>query len=687
MAISSSDIRNIAIAGHGSSGKTTLTESMLYVSGEVPRFGTVDEGHSVTDFDPNEIKRKISINTSIAPISWKNKKINILDTPGYADFIGEVISAFVATDNVLLVVDGVSGVQVQSEQIWNMAEDKNLPRAVFINKIDKEHSDFEKVLNDVSDSFKGNVTTIFLPIGKEADFKGIVDITSGKAYEYNDKEAKEIDIPEDMKAEVDSRREKLIEAAAEADDTLLEKYLDGGELSAEEVSRGLVDGIKKGETIPVFCGSALKNIGTTTLLDAITNLMPSPADMPPRVGKDDQKQPETFSAITFKTMTDPYIGRINFVRVVSGNLKTDSLAFNCSRDRKVKIGHIYQSKGKENNDLAEAVAGDIITLPKLEGVETGDTLCLESNKITYEPIKFPESVLSFSIAPKTKGDEEKISSSLTKIAEEDATLNVRRDTQTKETIVSGVGDLQLEILTDKLKEKFGVEAVLKDPKIPYRETIQGTAEAQGKYKKQTGGRGQYGDVWLRLEPLPKGEQYEFVNAIKGGVVPQGFIPAVQKGINEAMETGVIAGYPIVDLKATLYDGSYHPVDSSEMAFKIAASLGFKNAFMNSKPTLLEPIVNIEAVVPEEYMGDVIGDISSKRGKVQGMEAKGKNQAVKAQVPLAEVSKYAIELRSLTHGQGSFSMSFSHYEEVPPDISRKIIEAAEKAKEEKADARH
>lgn len=681
MAVPSSDIRNIVLAGHGHSGKTTLTESMLYISEGVQRFGKVDEGHSASDYDPNEIKRKISINTTIAPISWKNKKINILDTPGYADFIGEVISALAATDNLILVVDSVSGVQIQSEHIWNMAEEKNIPRAVFINKLDKEHSDFENTLTEISNTFKGNVTALFLPVGKETQFKGIVDITSGKAYQFNDKDTEEIEIPQDMKAEVDNRREKLIEAAAEADDSLLEKYLESGELSAEEVSQGLINGIKKGETIPVFCGSALSNTGISVLMDSIVNLMPSPADMPEKVGLDDKKAGESFSGLVFKTMTDPYVGRLNFVRIFSGSLKTDSAIYNSTKDSKSKVSHIFQSKGKENKDVSDAASGDIVTIPKLEGVETGDTLCLESNKIIYKPIKFPDSVLSFSIAPKTKGDEEKISTGLHKIIEEDTTLNIKRDPETHETIISGIGDVQLEVLTDKLKDKFGVETVLKEPKIPYRETIQGTSEAEGKYKKQTGGKGQYGDVWLRLESLPRGQQYEFVNAIKGGVVPTGFIPAVQKGLNEVMESGVLAGYPVVDVKVTLYDGSYHPVDSSEMAFKIAASMGFKNAFMNAKPIMLEPVVDIEAIVPEKFMGDVIGDISSKRGKVHGMESVGKNQLVKAQVPLAEVARYAIELRSLTHGEGSFSMKFSHYEEVPPDASKKIIEQHEKEKEE------
>ena len=677
--VTTSDIRNITIAGLGHSGKTTLTESMLYVSGAIPRFGKVDEGHSTTDFDSQEIKRKISINDSIAPVSWKNKKLNIIDSPGYADFIGEVISALAATDCLLMVVDAVSGVQVQTTKIWAMAEKTKMPRAIFINKLDKEHSDFAKTLSEV-EALEGNMTTIFLPIGKEASFKGIVDIASGKAYEFNDKTAKEIEVPAELQDEVSSRREKLIEAAAEGDDTLLEKYLDVGELTAEEVSKGLVEGIKSGGTVPVFCGSGLNNTGTSVLLDSLVSMLPSPDEMP-KMTDSEEKSVDGFSGLVFKTMADPYVGKLSFVRIFSGTLKADLHIIDSKKDTKVKVSHIFYNKGKEHTESPEAVAGDIVSLPKLEHVATGDTLCSESSKIIYDHLKLPEPVLTFAIEPKTKGDDEKISAALTKLSEEDSTISVRRDSATHETIVSGLGDMQLDVLLDRMKEKFNVEAIMKDPKIPYRETIMGRSEAQGKYKKQTGGRGQYGDVWLRLEPLPKGSQFEFVNAIKGGVVPQGYIPAVQKGVADSMNNGVIAGYPVVDIKVTLYDGSFHPVDSSEMAFKIASSMGFKNAFLDAKPVLLEPFVNIEAIVPDEYMGDVIGDLSSKRGKVEGMDSAGKNKLVKAKAPLAEVSKYAIELRALTHGEGSFSMSFSHYEEVPPDQQRKIVEQAQKQKEE------
>ncbi|RJQ30829.1 MAG: elongation factor G [Actinobacteria bacterium] len=688
--ITTKDIRNVTFVGHGGSGKTSLCESCLYTAGVTTRIGLVEEGHATTDFDPNETKRQISINTALATLKHNNHKINVIDTPGYADFIGEVISALKVSDNILMVVDGVSGVQVQTEKIWDMAEAANLPRAIAINRLDKEHSDFYKTLADLKDTFKGNVVAANLPIGSENEFKGVVDLIEMKAYISKDNNVEEAAIPEDMATLVDEHREKLIEAIAENDDALLEKYLDSGELSTEEIIKGATAGMRNANFFPVFAVSATKAIGIPALLGSITNFMPSPKDMGEHVGKNpktnnEEKRPNEpeapLSVYVFKTLADPYIGKLSYLRVMSGTLRTDSSLQNATKETKQRVGHLLELTGKKQTEISQVVAGDIAAAPKLEQVETGDTLCVDSNPIIYEPIVFPESVLSFAIEPKSKGDEEKISNALHKIAEEDITLKVKRDPQTHETVISGMGDVHLEITTDKLKQKFGVEAVLKEPKIPYRETIKATANIQGKYKKQTGGRGQYGDVWLRLEPLAKGENFEFANEIKGGVVPSGFIPAVEKGVVEAMEGGVLAGYPVVDIKVALYDGSYHPVDSSEMAFKIAASMAFKKAFIEAQPVLLEPIVNLEIIIPSDFTGDVIGDLSGKRGKVQGMEAAGKNEHVKAQVPLAEVAKYAIQLRSITHGQGSFLMSFSHYEEVPPDVARKLVETAQRQKEE------
>ncbi len=668
-----------------------MIESSLFVSGNISRQGKVDEGNTVSDYDPNEIKRKFSINTSIAPLSWKGKKINILDTPGFADFFGEVETAMSVAETGVIVVDALHGVQVQTNRVNNLAQEKKLSRLFFINRLDKEHAKFAEVLSDIQELDSTTTVAAFLPIGIESTFAGIVDLISLKAYEYSEKEAKEIDIPEDLKNEVGENREKLIEAAAENDDALLEKYFDSGSLEEAEIIKGLKAGLRTSNLSLVFCGSASKNIGIATYLDYVAELTPSPLEREEVEGRDaDDKEvkikvsPEApFSALVFKIVADPYVGKLSYFKVFTGSLSKDQSVINASakgKHSKQKIAHIFEIKGKEQNEVKEIVTGDIGAAPKLEDVNTGDTITAESNPVSIDIIKLPESVLSFAIAPKSKGDEEKISASLHKIAVEDQTLKFRRDVQTKETVISGMGDMHLEIVIDKLKQRFGVEANLSAPKIPYRETIKGSSSAQGKYKKQTGGRGQYGDVWLRLETLERGKTYEFLNEIKGGSVPSSYIPAVKKGISETMDKGVIAGYPIVDVKVALYDGSFHPVDSSEMAFKIAASMAFKKAFEEASPSLLEPIMNVEVHVPEKYIGDVIGNLSSKRGRVQGTDGTGKYQTVRAQVPLGEISKYAVELQSITHGEGDFTMSFTRYEEVPPDVSQRITAQA-KQKEE------
>jgi elongation factor G len=676
----SEDIRNIALAGHGGSGKTTLTEGLLYLCGHTSRLGRVDDGNTISDYEPEEQKRKVSINLSLNPCFYENKKINILDAPGYADFFGEVISALTAADSLILVIDGVSGAQVQTEKIFNAAYE--LPRAFFINKLEKEHADFESALNSCKELLEVEPLPLTIPFGRESNFKGVIDVVSSKAFIYEGGKGKETSLPDEIKSEVEKYREKAIEAAAEGDDELLEKYLEEGDLSEDEIFSGLKKSFISEKIFPLFCGSAYNLIGLDIFLSYINRIFPSPAERNFKVIKEDKEENLTISsegsllALIFKTMTDPYVGRLNYVKVFQGILKSDSQVYNVNQGKKERVGHIFMLRGKEQEDVKEVIAGDIATIPKLSETKTGDTLS-EGENLIIPPPKFPEPVFSVAIEPKSKGDEEKLSTCLSKLAEEDNTLKVFRNHETKETVVSGLGDLHLEVLLDRLKRKFKVEAELREPKISYKETIKKKSKAQGKYKRQSGGRGQYGDVWLEIEPLPRGSGFEFVDKIVGGVVPKNYIPSVEKGIKEAMEGGVLAGYPVIDVKVTLYDGSHHPVDSSDMAFKIAGSLGFKNAAKDANLVLLEPIMNLEVMVPEKYMGDVIGDISSKRGRVLGMDSRGKLQVIKAQVPLAELSKYATELRSLTHGEGSFSMEFSHYDEVPREIAQKIIDESKK----------
>lgn len=678
---SSEQLRNVCLIGHGGSGKTSLVEAALFCSGGTTRLGAVDNGTTTTDYDPEEIKRKISINTAIAPAEWKNCKINFLDTPGYADFIGEAISALRVADSALVVLDAVAGVEVQTERFWHCADQNALPRMVFINKMDKENANFESALETATEVFGTNLTPVQIPIGKEASFKGIVDLINMKATTFADGKPKQEDIPADLQDQAGKYREKLIDLVAEADDQLLEKYLEGEELTPDQIKKGLRIAIFNRSLIPITCGSATANSGLSTLLDTIVNYMPSAADngeikgTNPKTSEEETRklvESEQLSAYVFKTMADPYVGKLSYIRVYSGALNADSHVLNTTNEKKERTGHIFFVKGKNQMDTAHVGAGDIAAIPKLVHTATGDTLCSESKPIMFPKIKFPEPVFAVAVEPKTKGDEEKLSTSLTKLAEEDLTLEVKRDAETKQTVASGIGDVHLEVVLAQLQRKFGVEATLSAPKIPYRETIRAGSKAQGKYKKQTGGRGQYGDVWLEIQPLERGKGFEFVDKITGGAVPRQYIPAVEKGVVGAMETGVIAGYPIVDVRTTIYDGSFHPVDSSEMAFKIAGSMAFKNAVEGARPVLLEPIMDVEVVVPEEFMGDVIGDLSGKRGKILGMEARGRHQVVKAKVPLAEIAKYATQLRSITHGRGSYAMEFSHYEEVPSEAAEKVI---------------
>lgn len=679
-------LRNVALIAHGGAGKTSLAEAMLFVSGTTKRKGNVDEGTSILDYDPQEVQRKISINASVAPAEWKDCKINLIDTPGYFDFVGEVIGSLRVADGAIVVVCASSGVEVGTEKVWGYADDYGMPRMVFINKLDRENANFFAVVEKLREMYGQNVIPIQIPIGQAENFRGIVDLVKMKAFVRGDKGVEETDIPAEVQSDVDKYREALMEAVAVTDDELAMKYLEGEELSQEEIEKALGEGTKAGEITPVACGSAHAGIGIDSLLDYCVHCFPAPSETGavkgtvPGSDEEVTRQPsaeEPLSALVFKTMADPYVGRLSLFRVYSGVLKSDSQVHNSTKGTDERIGQVFLIKGKEQIPVDSVVAGDLAAVAKLQQTTTGDTLCDKNKPIKLKPINFPQPSLSMAVHPHAKGDEEKVSTGLNRLAEEDPTFTVEKITETGETVISGMGDVHLEVIASRLSNKFGVEVDLTVPKVPYKETIRGKVEVEGKHKKQSGGRGQYGHVFLRLEPLPPGGGFEFVDEIFGGAVPRQYIPAVEKGIVETMHEGVLAGYPVVDVKATLYDGSYHSVDSSEMAFKIAASMAFKKGFMDAQPVLLEPIMNVEVTVPEAYMGDIIGDLNKKRGRILGMDPKDGYQVVKAHVPQAEMFRYAIDLRSITQGRGSFTMTFDHYEEVPAHIAEQVIAEARK----------
>ena len=686
-------IRNVALISHGGAGKTSLAEAMLYTSGAIKRLGKVDTGNTTTDFDPDEIKRQVTIGTALAPLEWKGVKINLLDTPGFFDFIGEVQGALRVADSAIVAVCAVSGVEVGTEKVWSYADAYNLPRLVFVNKIDRENANFDAVLEQLRQFFGVKVFPLQFPLGQENSFKGVIDLVKMKALVYTDNTGlalQEEDIPAELQEKAQNLREKLVEAAAEADDELMEKYLEEEPLSEEEINRALRIGTLEGKIVPVLCGSGIMNYGIQPLLDLVTSALPSPADRPPAPGtlpgKADEEvvrkadPGEPLSALVFKTLADPYVGRVNYFRVYSGTLKADSQVFNFNKEKAERIGSLFFMRGKNQIQTDQVIAGDIGAVAKLAVTGTGDTLGDKNNPIVFPPIEFPEPVISFAVEPKSKGDEEKVSAGLARFLEEDPTFRVERNTETKQIIISGMGDMHLDVIVERLSKKFGVDVNLKTPKVPYKETIRGTSKKEGKYKKQSGGRGQYGHVFLEISPLPRGEGFVFEDKIVGGVVPRQYIPAVEKGVLEAMEEGNLAKYPVVDIKVSLYDGSYHTVDSSEMAFKIAASMALRGAIDQADPVLLEPIMDVEVTVPENFMGDIMGDLNSRRGRIQGMVPGQGLQVIKAQVPLAEMFDYAIDLRSMTQGRGFFTMKFSHYEEVPFQEAEKIIAAAKEERE-------
>ncbi|HHW43693.1 MAG TPA: elongation factor G [Desulfotomaculum sp.] len=660
----SSHLRNIGVVAHGGAGKTSLVEAMLYNTGVINRLGRVEDGTTTADYHPEEINRQVTIHTSLVPCEWQDCKLNVLDTPGYSDFIGEVYGALRVVETALFVVSAVDGVEVQTEIIWDRAEQANLSRIVFINKMDRENANFYKVMDDLKEKFDANFAPVQLPLGQANDFTGIVDLIEKKAYTFENGKAREVPVPENMAPDISSFREKLIEASVEADDELMMKYLEGEELNTEEIKSGLHKGVLSGKVVPVLCGSATRNMAVTSLMDFLVKNSPAPP----------VEEGAPFSGLVFKTLADPYVGKMNFIRVFTGTLKSDAVVLNSTKEKQEKVGQILYVRGKTSTPTTEVPTGDIAVLVKLQDTGTGDTLCDKDHPVKLPPIDFPVPTLTVAIQPRSKGDEDKMGDAISKLLEEDPTVRVEKNTETKQTLLTGMGELHLDILLERLKRKYGVEVTMDSPKVPYRETIRAEVKVEGKHKKQTGGRGQYGHVWLRLEPLHDAP-YEFTEEIFGGSVPKQYIPAVEKGVKEAMQEGVLAGYPVTGVKTVLYDGSFHPVDSSELAFKIAASMAFKKGQQQAKPVLLEPIMDVEVTVPESYMGDIISDFNTKRGRILGMEAAGKNSRVKAQVPLAEMYRYAIDLKSMTQGRGSFRMEFIGYEEVPARLAEEIIKKA------------
>lgn len=695
MSVDVSKVRTFAIISHGGAGKTSLAEAMLFNAGVTTRLGKVDESTSVMDYEPEEVKRKITISSAFNTLIWKKNQFNIIDTPGDFNFIAETKTSMQGGDAVIVLADAIDGVRVQTEKVWEFADQFGHPRMIFVSKMDRERADFVKTVEDIQNNFGKSCVPVQVPVGAAENFQGIVDILSNKAHLYTKGDSGEFEIaevPESVKALVQKYREELIEKIAESKDELLEKYLEEGELSAEELKEGFRHAVVSCKLVPITCGSGPTNIGIRSLMDTIVECMPSPVDRQGKVGKTPGGEAEIirmadsaapFSGLVIKTISDPYAGRLSVIRIFSGSLEADSSVYNSTKQVRERFGQLLRLKGKGQEPVESAGPGEIVAIAKLKETTTQDTVCSEKDPIVFPPVELPPAVYSLAVEPKSKGDEEKIFSSLGRLMEEDLTLKLERNEETKEMILSGMGEIHIEATVEKLKRKFGVEVNLRLPKVSYKETIKGKARVQGKYKKQSGGRGQYGDCWIEMEPLPRGEGFQFVDKIVGGVIPRQYIPAVEKGIVEASLEGALAGYPVVDFKVDLVDGSFHPVDSSEMAFKIAGSMAFKKAMMDAKPTLLEPIMLMEITVPDDCMGDVIGDLNSRRGRVLGMETKGKKQIVRANVPLAEVLKYAPDLRAMTAGRGMFTMKVSHYEEVPGQLQEKIIAASKAAsKEEK-----
>jgi elongation factor G len=683
------DVRNVALIGHGHSGKTTLTAALLYTAGATNRLTRVDEGNTVTDFDDDEIQRKLSISTAIAYAEWAKKKINLIDTPGFNIFINDTKASMIAADGVLVVVDGVAGVEVQTEKVWSFADEFQLPRAIIIDKLDRERSDFGRALASVQSVFGRMAVPIQLPLGSEKDFKGVIDLVRMKAYTYTndgDGKGKESDIPANLADAAQKAHEALVEMVAEGNDAFMEEFFEKGTLPIEHIQEGLRQAIRERRIYPVLAASGLRNIGSDLLLNFIVENFPAPTEHEPVAGKINDKEAtraikdnQPVSAFVFKTVADPFAGRVTYFKVMSGVVKNDANLVNARTGGSERLAHIGALEGKTMPPVTELKAGDIGAVAKLKETLTGDTLGDKAALISYPPVHLPEPSIAFAISAKSRQDEDRLGNAVSRILEEDQSLRFYRDPQTKEFLLAGSGQQHVEVIVSRLKKRYGVDVELKAPKIPYRETIRGRAEVQGRHKKQTGGHGQFGDCWIRMEPLPRGGKFVFANEVFGGAIPRNFIPAVEKGIVEAAANGFLAGFPVVDFKVTVYDGSYHDVDSSEMAFKLAARKAFKAGMLAAKPALLEPVMNVEVQAPVEYAGDLMGDLNGRRGRIQGMDTKGSTQIIKAQVPMADMLSYQNDLISMTQGRASFQMEFSHYDYVPSLQADKIIAAAKAAK--------
>lgn len=674
-------IRNVVIVGHGGAGTTSVTEALLFRSGAINRMCNVADGTTTTDYEPEEIKRKVSVNATMAPVEWREHKINFIDAPGFADFVAEVKNALRAVDSALIVVDATSGVQIGTEQCWKLAEEAGLPRILFVNKMDRENADFDHILENLRSKFGKKVLPLQLPLGKEDKFEGLIDLFKMKAFRGNGNGSDEIEIPAEYKESAELYREQMIESAVEADDECMMRYLEGEKIEDKEIMECLTKGIRSGLLCPMICGSAIKNIGLGRCMNALIDFT-YPAilreyEVVNKVTGETEKHDcnAPMAAMVFKTTSDPFVGRLSFFRVFSGSISADGPIYNSRREMDERPGSLFTMRGKNQIPLKVVNAGDIGVFSKLQYTATGDTLCDKSHPVEFLPINYPVPMYTRSIYAKKKGEEDKIMNALNRLMEEDPTFIVTKNSVTKETLISGMGDQHIEIIMERMQRKFGVDADLRTPIIEYRETIRATADdIEGKHKKQSGGHGQYGHVIIKMEPLPPGGGFEFVDEIFGGAVPRQYIPAVEKGMNECMTKGILAGYPCVDVRITLKDGSYHPVDSSEMAFKTASSIAFKKAMEAAKPVLLEPVYNLNVTVPDAMMGDVIGDLNTKRGRILGMTPTEEGlSVVAAQAPYAEISNYAVDLRALTQGIGTFEMKFDHYEDVPAKIAEKVIE--------------
>jgi elongation factor G len=680
-------IRNVSLIGHGSAGKTSLTEAMMFDVGAINQLGRVEEGNTVSDYDPEEQERSMSVNTSIVPCEWAGHKVNVLDTPGYTDFVGEVKGALRVSDGAVVVICGASGVEVGTELTWAYADEYGLPRVIFVNKMERENANFARTLEQIRQKFDQRMLPLQLPIGSQASFEGVVDLLAMKAYMGDSGE--EAAIPADLQDQAEGLHMEIVEAAAEADDDLIMKYLDGEELTPNEINQGLQSAVVNGSVVPVLCGSATENIGVRPLMDAIVALLPDPTwrgatATNPVTGEEvalETLSSGPLAALVFKTLADPFVGKMTYFRVVSGTFTSDIRVQNMNKDETERVGQLYYLQGKDQISTDEVIAGDLGIVTKLNETVTGDTLADKGAPLLLDGITYPNPIFEAAISPKTKADLDRLSSALARLVDEDPTLRLRREADTAETILAAMGESHVDIAVRRLARKFGVQVETSVPKVPYRETVSRTAQAQGRHKKQTGGRGQFGDTWLRIEPMPEGSGFEFADETRGGSVPHNFIPSVQKGLATAVKKGVVAGYPVTDVMVALYDGSYHPVDSSDIAFQLAAQAGFRNVMEAAGPVLLEPIMDVQITVPEQFMGDILGDLNTRRARVQGMEQARGNSIITAQAPLAEMRRYATSLRAMTQGRGFFGMEFTRYEQVPAHLTDTVVEETKNAAEE------